>query len=245
MKDTPFSLDTLSEVPKIVKKNSFLTKLDDKSGYDNVLMSENSKSLLGFQWGGHYFQCNTLPFGWKNSAFVYHTLNLQAISRLRQLSVSCLLYIDDRLIEEFNGYLPPQIDNTTTRAKIAIHLAVKLFVSLGYFFNITKSVLEPVQSLVFLGMIIDSEKMSFFLTEKRKEKLKNDRQMILQGKKVPVATIQIFTGLCISMCLAIPGAKLYTSVCNQAISNATVNCSDIIIDEKIREEVQFWEFLDS
>jgi hypothetical protein len=30
MKDTPFSLDTLSEVPKIVKKNSFLTKLDDK-----------------------------------------------------------------------------------------------------------------------------------------------------------------------------------------------------------------------
>jgi hypothetical protein len=60
MKDTPFSLDTLSEVPKIVKKNSFLTKLDDKSGYDNVLMSENSKSLLGFQWAGHYFQYNTL-----------------------------------------------------------------------------------------------------------------------------------------------------------------------------------------
>jgi hypothetical protein len=48
--------------------NSFLTKLDDKSGYDNVLMSENSKSLLGFQWAGHYFQYNTLPFGWKNSA---------------------------------------------------------------------------------------------------------------------------------------------------------------------------------
>jgi hypothetical protein len=43
--------------------------------------------------------------------------------------VSCLLYIDDRLIEEFNGYLPPQIDNSTTRAKIAIHLAVKLFVT--------------------------------------------------------------------------------------------------------------------
>ena len=141
MKDTPFSLDTLSEVPKIVKKNSFLTKLDDKSGYDYMLMSENSKSLLGFQWDGHYFQCNTLPFGWKNSAFVYHTIILQVISLLRQLSVSCLLYIDDRLIEEFNGYLPPQIDNSTTRAKITIHLAVKLFVSLGYFFNIAKSVI--------------------------------------------------------------------------------------------------------
>jgi hypothetical protein len=53
----------------------FLTKLDDKSGYDYMLMSKNSKSLLGFQWDGHYFQCNSLPFGWKNSAFVYHTIN--------------------------------------------------------------------------------------------------------------------------------------------------------------------------
>ena len=121
--------------------------------------------------------------------------------------MSCLLYIEDRLIEEFNGYLPPQIDNSTTRTKIAIHLAVKLFVSLGYILNIAKSVLEPVQSLVFLGMIIDTEKMSFLLTEKRKEKLTNVRQMILQSKKVPVAVIHKFTGLCISMCLAIPGAN--------------------------------------
>jgi hypothetical protein len=36
---------------KIVKKNSFLTKLDDKSGYDNVLMSENSKSFgVSMEW---------------------------------------------------------------------------------------------------------------------------------------------------------------------------------------------------
>jgi hypothetical protein len=63
-------------------------------------------------------------------------------------------------------------------------------------------------------MIIDTEKKSFFLTEKTKEKLKNVRQMILQSKKVPVAVIQKFTGLYISMCLTIPGAKLYTSVCN-------------------------------
>ena len=55
--------------------------------------------------------------------------------------------------------------------------------------NIAKSVLEPVHVLVFLGMIIDTEKMSFFLTEKRKEKLKNVRQMILQSQKVPVAVM--------------------------------------------------------
>lgn len=51
MRDTPFKLDTLVDVPKMVKKDSFLTKLDDKSGYDNVLVSEDAKTLLGFQWG--------------------------------------------------------------------------------------------------------------------------------------------------------------------------------------------------
>ena len=51
MKDTPFTIDTLTEVPKVVKKEAYLTKLDDKSGYDNILMSESSRKLLCFQWG--------------------------------------------------------------------------------------------------------------------------------------------------------------------------------------------------
>ena len=118
-------------------------------------MSENSRCLLGFQWGGFYFQCNTLPFGWKNSAYVYHTINLQAISWLRKMSVSALLYIDDRLIGEYNGKLSVDLDDQFSRAKIAIYLAVKLFVSLGYFLNLEKSIIVPVQKIQFLGMIVD------------------------------------------------------------------------------------------
>jgi hypothetical protein len=71
---------------------------------------------------------------------VYHNLNLQAISYLRDSSVSALLYIDDRLIGEYNGELQTCLDNTMIRANIAIHLAVKLFISLGYFLNLFKSI---------------------------------------------------------------------------------------------------------
>ena len=38
-----------------VQGGSFLTKLDDKSGYDNVFVTNSSRKLLGFQWGGYYF----------------------------------------------------------------------------------------------------------------------------------------------------------------------------------------------
>jgi hypothetical protein len=85
-------------------------------------------------------------------------LNLQAMSFLRKKSISCLLYIDDRLIESFHGYVPPNLNNPFMRAHVAIRYVVRFSVSLGYFLNIDKSTFLPTQSIVFLGMIIDSAK---------------------------------------------------------------------------------------
>ena len=36
MRDMPVSLDTLADVPRFVYRDSFMTKCDDKSGYDHV-----------------------------------------------------------------------------------------------------------------------------------------------------------------------------------------------------------------
>ncbi|KAK3084846.1 hypothetical protein FSP39_020056 [Pinctada imbricata] len=245
MKDTPFTLDTLSDVPKIIGKNVYMSKLDDKSGYDNVCVTDSSKTLLGFQWAGHYFTCNTLPFGWKNSAYVYHSLNLQAISYMREMGISCLLYIDDRLIEHFHGYMPPQFDNSYTRAKIALRFAVYLFTSLGYFLNIGKSVLDPCQCITFLGLIVDSVQQSFFVPNTRKDKFSNLRKSILSSSEVSVNTIQKFVGMCISFSNAIPGSKLYTSACNRAISRAIKDSSNVPIVSQVREEIAHWIFIDS
>ena len=62
MRDAPFSLDKLSDVSRFVYPNSFMTKCDDKSGYDHVLLSEASQSYFGFSFCGlwsvvclHYF----------------------------------------------------------------------------------------------------------------------------------------------------------------------------------------------
>ena len=64
MKDTPFSLDILADVPHLVKQGSYMTKLENSSGYHHLLMTESSRTLLDFQWGGHYFISNSLVFGW-------------------------------------------------------------------------------------------------------------------------------------------------------------------------------------
>ena len=43
LRDAPFTL-VLSDVTRFVYRNSFMTKCDDKSGYDHVLLSEASQS---------------------------------------------------------------------------------------------------------------------------------------------------------------------------------------------------------
>ena len=97
MKDMPFSLDKLSEVARYVYPGSFMTKCDDKSGYDHVMLTESSQSYFGFSFGGLWFVCTTHPFGWKISPYVYHTIGLAATGFLRAQGIPCSPYIDDRL----------------------------------------------------------------------------------------------------------------------------------------------------
>ena len=52
LRDSPFSLDRLTDVRSYVYQNSFMTKCDDKSGYDHVLLTESSQQYFGFQWAG-------------------------------------------------------------------------------------------------------------------------------------------------------------------------------------------------
>jgi hypothetical protein len=48
IKDIPFKLDTLRNVPRTVREGAYFTSIDDKSGFDNVLLSEESQTLALF-----------------------------------------------------------------------------------------------------------------------------------------------------------------------------------------------------
>ena len=92
--------DILAEVQGFVYLKSFMTRLDDKAGYDHILLTEESWAYVGFEWNGWCFVNATLPFGWKNSPFIYQSIGLAVISYLRGLGVACSLYIDDRLLRQ-------------------------------------------------------------------------------------------------------------------------------------------------
>ena len=60
MVDTPFSLETLVGIPCFVYPNSCMSKIDDKSGYDHILLSFDSQQCFGIEsqgwcWSGLRF----------------------------------------------------------------------------------------------------------------------------------------------------------------------------------------------
>ena len=52
MIDTPVSLERLVGVPRFAYFNSHMSKIDDKSGYNHILLSHHSQQYFGIEWQG-------------------------------------------------------------------------------------------------------------------------------------------------------------------------------------------------
>ena len=85
--------------------------------------------------------CCCIPFGWKSSAYIYHSTGLLASHCLRSLGMPFSLYIDDRHSSQLsftNGCLPvayqnlpSQDSNNLALANAAIFLKCFILSSLG------------------------------------------------------------------------------------------------------------------
>jgi len=67
IRDLPFKLDHLSNLPRYVLPGHFQTTFDDKSGYQHVLLHPSSETYFGLEWENFFFVFRTLPFGWKEA----------------------------------------------------------------------------------------------------------------------------------------------------------------------------------
>ncbi|XP_069137272.1 uncharacterized protein [Argopecten irradians] len=245
IRDLPFALDTLKEVPRIISHSCFMTSVDDKSGYDHVKLDDDSKKYFGVQFAGWYYTYNTLPFGFKPSAYIYHTMGMAATGYCRGLGVPCLQYIDGRLIAELLSSSGPSQQPGILQAEGALFIVCEVLTRLGYFIGIEKSVFVPCQAIRFLGMFVDAVRQTFCVPEEKKQVFQSLRESILQCQYVDVKTLQRFAGKCISFMLAVPAARLYIRDINRAIGVASKNSRQVQVCGEFRSEIEHWKFIDS
>ena len=243
MRDSPFSLDKLRDVPRYVYRDSLMSTIDDKSGYNHVLLTEESMQYFGIRWGDWWMVCATLPFDWKNSPFVYQTLGLLATHFFRNIGIACSFYIDDRLNGEIftnEGYWSRPITErdavySTQSAEAGLFIVCKLLIHLGYFLGLGKCVLRPTNFITYLGIEVNSSLQAFQIPVGKKVSFAVLREEVL-GRSVNM-------GKAISFSLAFPGAKFF--IREMATAAGLASGSGLAkITPALREEILFWRFLD-
>ena len=214
MKCLTVKFDPITDLPSFFfEQYHYQTKLDDKSGYDHVKLTENSRTFFGIAWEGYFFVYNTLPFGWSPSACIYRTIGLAASHFIRSNGVPLSQYIDDRHIGQIR--LKPSIQSAWSNvelAEAAVFTASLVLVRCGYFIGTQKSVLRRSQKILFLGLISDSVTQSFLLPPEKKESFARLRESIIASQSVSTKTPQRFASKVISFSLAVPAARLYILV---------------------------------
>ena len=134
-------------------------------------LTPDSRTYFGFQWAGWFCTNNSIPFGWKSSAYVYHSIGLLASHYFRSLLIPCSLYIDDRHTGEIqlsddtpaDAHLLSNRDRAFARACSAVFLVCHTLLALGYFWGLKKSSLIARQVVSYLGFHVDSVQQAFLL----------------------------------------------------------------------------------
>ena len=202
-----------------------------------------------------HFVSECIPFGWKSSAYIYHTTGLVASHRLRSWNNPSSLYIDDRHNGQLSfpgGILPATYEALSSRDEVNLALAVAgIFVTCyvltfhGYFIGLAKSKLAPKEQVPYLGFVIDSERQAFTLLSHKKEKFLRLVKDTLPRDTLDLLTLQRLSGKCVSMSLAVPGARLCVNEINLAMSRASRSSRPVKMSAALRNEIEHWVFLET
>lgn len=254
MADRPFQLDTLKDLTRYVSKGSYQAVCDDKSGYDHIMLSETCRTYFGFQWGGWFFVSNCIPFGWKLSAYIYHSTGSLVSHFLRSKGIPCSLYIDDRHMSHLmfaphatcSAYQAlSEEESNLARADAAVFFTCYTLISLGYTIGLSKSTLKPSKVVPYLGFLCDANLQAFTLLPHKKEKFLRQLKSVLAKPQIELVTLQRLAGKCLSMALAVPGARIFTNEINLAISRSTKSTRASRLEGALRSELESWLFLES
>ncbi|KAM9974264.1 hypothetical protein ACTFIR_012785 [Dictyostelium discoideum] len=163
-----FTMEGIKNLPSMVKQGYYMVKLDIKKAYLYVLVDPQYRDLFRFVRKGSHYRWKTMPFGLLTAPGIFTMMLRPVIRMLRDINVSVIAYLDDLLIV-----------GSTKECLSNLKKTMDLLVKLSFKLNLEKSVLEPTQSITFLGLQIDSVSMKLLVPkEKKKSVIKEIRNFL-------------------------------------------------------------------
>ena len=163
-----FKMDNINSAVLLLSPDCFMASLDLRDAYYSV---PESRKYLRFIWEGQLWQYKALPNGLSSAPRLFTKLLKPAFASLHNAGHVVLGYLDDTLI----------IGRSHRQATKAVTATSELLSELGFIIHPTKSVIEPVQEIKFLGFVLNSIDMTVTLPSDKKEELKETCTALLEN----------------------------------------------------------------
>ena len=248
-RDMPFSMDNAAKVAEVAWEGAYFFKIDHKNGYLHVPIHEKSRKFFGICWNGVYYVFTVLPFGWKTSPVVYHSITEAAAMYLRSLDIPMLDWIDDMLGMtqfKFKGETDEEQFQSALRAMV---VTTYVLFKAGYFLGLPKCNLIPEQVVTYLGIDCDSKHEKFLVPEKRVIKYIPLLQDMLTKTYVSFSEVEKMVGKLVSLECAVAPGMWYTRHQYAAMTSSGIkpdakkvikNNTRIYVTPELREEWYMW-----
>lgn len=226
------SIDKAAALINRYKSQARLSQCDVKSAFRLIPIAPSDFDLLGMKFGGYYYYDKMLPFGASISCALWEKFatSLHWIVEMKSGNDSILHYLDDYFFVENSE--SGNVGHTLRTFQNICH-------EIGVPLNHDKTT-PPCQSLTFLGITFDVQKLIMSLPEEKVSKLKEQLCSIIQRKKATLREMQSLLGLLNFACKVISPGRTF---CRRLI-NSTIGVKKqhhkIRITEEMKLDLGMW-----
>ena len=235
----PFKYEKLTDLQSVVKSGDWMVKMDLSAGYHHIPLRPEQSKFFAFEFEGVTYSWQQLFFGLSPAPYIFTMILRDVAKRWRFDGIVLLHYLDDFCI----------FANSYEVCFQQMQRIRKDLEDLGFVINGPKSVMEPTQTLEFLGYEVNTVGVpTFTVPPVRVQKLLGCLHDLANAgdSPVPVRRVASVAGQLLSMSLALSPARLFTRAMYKVVD--VVNRGDlpggwnayVTMSKEALSEVAFW-----
>jgi len=229
-----FSFQTVDEALTLVSPGAYCVKVDLKSAYRSIPISVESQQYTGLQWKvngvDEYFVDTRLPFGARASPGIFHRIT-QAVARMLQKRgfPNVRVYLDDFII----------VDKSKKACRQAMQVLLQLLRELGFHINWEK-VEGPTQVITFLGIRIDTVKMTLSIPQGKLDQIQEVLTKFKRRHRASKKQLQSLVGKLSWVARVIPAGRIYLRALIEGIKVLKLAQHKVILTRVMKLDLDWW-----
>ena len=254
--------ESLKTLRNLAEKGDWAISFDLQDGFHCIPIHPEHRKFFTFEIDGQLWQYNVIPFGWRNSPYVFVKTMRPMVQYFRSHvygeGVGKYVYTSSsglRAKSPGNVRMLPYMDDflclfrTQKLAQQATVFMDLVLQDLGLTRSVKKSIWVPTQRLPHVGLEIDLKRGYFIVPPEAMRTVQTQAKTLLKtaaksSGRVPVRMLAKLTGKVASLDLAVPLARFRTRSLHDVVKSLSDWNSWVRLTRAARTDLRWWEHLD-